>query len=115
MERLISADKLSRKSCAFGIRKNCESCGEVKMIPNIPCNEIRLDFLRMIDDQPTVKAIPIERLLNILPKYDDYIHTKTYPNNETMEDIYSKGHEYGWNACLKAIKEELDYWEKENG
>jgi hypothetical protein len=31
-----------------------------------------------------------------------------------MEDIYSKGHEEGWNACLKAIKEELDYWVKEN-
>ena len=50
-------------------------------------------------------------ILSILPKYDDYIHTKTYPYNETMEDIYSKGHEDGWNACLKAIKEELDYWE----
>ena len=67
-----------------------------------------------IDNAPTVKAIPIEQLLNILPQYDDYIHTKTYPYNETMEDIYSKGYEEGWNACLKHIKEELDYWEKEN-
>lgn len=63
---------------------------------------------------PKTETIPIEQLLSILPKYDDYIHTKTYPHNETMEDIYSKGHEEGWNACLKAIKEELDYWEKEN-
>ena len=51
---------------------------------------------------------------SILSKYDDYIHMKIYPDNETMEDIYSKGHEDGWNACLKAIKEELNYWEKEN-
>lgn len=62
----------------------------------------------------TVKAIPIEQLLSILPKYDDYIHTKTYPYNETMEDIYSKGYEDGWNVCLKHIKEELYYWEKKN-
>lgn len=67
------------------------------------------------DGLPTVKAIPTEQLLSILPKYDDYIHTKTYPHNETMEDIYSKGHEEGWHACLKAIKEELEDWEKENG
>ena len=31
-----------------------------------------------------------------------------------MEDIYSKGHEDGWNVCLKIIKEELADWEKEN-
>jgi len=67
-----------------------------------------------IDNAPTVKAIPIDQLLSILPKYDDYIHTKTYPYNETMEDIYSQGYEDGWNVCLKHIKEELDYWEKEN-
>ena len=53
---------------------------------------------------PEVKAIPIEQLLSILPN----------PYNETMEDSYSQGYEDGWNACLKAIKEELDYWEKEN-
>lgn len=66
------------------------------------------------EDAEEVKAIPIDQLLSILPKYDDYIHTKTYPYNETMEDIYSKGYEEGWNVCLKHIKEELDYWEKEN-
>lgn len=66
------------------------------------------------DETPTVKAIPVEQLLSILPKYDDYIHMKTYPYNETMEDIYSQGYEDGWNVCLKHIKEELDYWEKEN-
>lgn len=63
---------------------------------------------------PEVKAIPVEQLLSILPKYDDYIHMKTYLYNETFEDIYSKGHEDGWNACLKAIKKELDCWENEN-
>ncbi len=72
------------------------------------------NVIEEIENAPTVEAIPIEQLLNILPKYDDYIHTKTYPYNETLEDIYSKGHEDGWNACLRAIKEELDYWEKEN-
>lgn len=69
---------------------------------------------RLLNLQPTVDAIPIEQLLSIFPKYDDYIHMKTYPYNETMEDIYSKGHEDGWNACLKFLKEELYYWEKEN-
>lgn len=66
------------------------------------------------DFAETVKAIPIEQLISILPKYDDYIHLKTYPYNETMEDIYSKGYEDGWNVCLKIIKDELEYWEKEN-
>ena len=75
---------------------------------------IALDVIDLVRDMPTVEAIPIEQLLNILPKYDDYIHTKTYPYNETMEDIYSKGYEEGWNACLKHIKEELADWEKEN-
>ena len=74
-----------------------------------------VDVDEVLDNIEEVKAIPIEQLLSILPKYDNYIHTITYPHNETMEDIYSKGHEEGWNACLKAIKEELDYWEKENG
>ena len=69
----------------------------------------------MLDNAPTVEAIPVEQLLNILPKYDDYIHTKTYLYDEISEDIYSKGHEEGWNAYLKAIKEELEDWEKENG
>ena len=70
---------------------------------------------RLIKSQRTVEAIPIEQLLSILPKHDDYIHTKTYPYNELVENIYSQGYEDGWKACLKAIKEELDYWEKENG
>lgn len=91
--RLIDADKLKIK--ITGITKPHE-------------------FVEEIDKRPTVKAIPVEQLLSILPKYDDYIHMKTYLYNETMEDIYSKGHEDGWNACLKAIKEELDYWEEEN-
>jgi len=69
---------------------------------------------RILVDGKGGEAIPIEQLLSILPKYDDYIHTKTYPYNNTIEKIYSEGHEEGWNACLKAIKEELDYWEKEN-
>lgn len=81
------------------------------------CFELRGVFGRIKDGLnalPTVEAIPIEQLLNILPKYDDYIHTVTYRYNQNMEDIYSKGHEDGWNTCLKHIKEELDYWEKEN-
>lgn len=69
---------------------------------------------KLIKSQRTIKAIPVEQLLRILPKHEDYIHTKTYPDNEFMEDIHYKGHKEGWNACLKAIKEELDYWEKEN-
>ena len=93
MPRLIDADKLSRKSCAFGTRKNCESCGEVKTIPNIPCNEIRLDFLRMIDKAPTVEAIPIEWI-------DSYI---------TDSDIGLRA-----NDPIK-IKIMLEDWKEENG
>ena len=59
---------------------------------------------RLIKSQRTIKAIPVEQLLSIL--------SNTY--NETMEDDYSQGFVDGWNACLKAIKKELDYWEKEN-
>jgi len=68
---------------------------------------------RILVDGKDGEAIPIEQLLTILPKYDDYIHTKNF-RLTAIEDIYSKGHKDGWNACLKAIKEELDYWEKEN-
>lgn len=94
--RLIDADKLI-----------------ITILTNDLCDNDNVD--KAILNAPTINAIPTEQLLNILPKYDDYIHTKTYPYNETMEDIYSKGHEEGWNACLKAIKEELEEWEKENG
>lgn len=76
--------------------------------------ELVMETAEWLANNKRVEAIPIEQLSSILQKYDDYIHTKTYPYNRTMEDIYSKGYEVGWNACLKAIKEELDYWEKEN-
>lgn len=72
------------------------------------------EMMNVFKYQPIVKAIPVEQLLSILPEYDDYIHMKTYPHNEFMEDIYSKGYEDGWNVCLKIIKEELENWEKEN-
>lgn len=93
--RVIDADELIEKmtsNCPFKIDTNYESVWGI----------------------PIIEAIPIEQLLSILPKYDDYIRTKTYPHNEQMEVIYSKGHEEGWNACLKAIKEEIEDWEKEN-
>ena len=101
--RLIDADKLI-EICDKGWRLG--SAINTKIYHTVDASDIR--------SQTTVKAIPIEQLLSILPEYDDYIHTKTYHYNETMEDIYSKGYEDGWNACLKHIKEELDYWEKEN-
>lgn len=59
---------------------------------------------RLIKSQRTIKAIPIEQLLSIL--------SNSY--NETTEDDYSQGFKDGWNACLKAIKKELDCWENEN-
>ena len=64
--RLIDADKLSNKTCAFGIRKCCSNCGEKRTIKNpytnqsISCDDIRFDFLQMIDREKTVRAIPIE-------------------------------------------------------
>lgn len=92
-----------------------EACKEQTNIMDALRKQQLVGFAKQIlSAAPTVEAIPVEQLLSILPKYDDYIHTKAYRHNETMEDIYSKGHEEGWNACLKAIKEELDYWEKEN-
>ena len=106
--RLIDADKLKY---AHFVQRGDQPIGYEGTQPVYDYTEL---IAYDIGNAPTVKAIPIEQLLNILPQYDDYIHTKTYPYNETMEDIYSKGYEEGWNACLKHIKEELDYWEKEN-
>ena len=105
--RLVDIDKFIND---FPIRLNHydEKNGSKKFVLGIEL------VLGSLECTPTVEAISIEQLLSILPKYDDYIHTKTYPYNETAEDIYSKGHEEGWNACLEAIKEELNYWEKEN-
>lgn len=127
--RLVDADKLSRKSCAFGVRKNCESCGEIKTIPNIPCNEIRLDFLRMIDNAPTVKAIPIDKPFLKL-RYGDYVvynkkwlvdHLQTewnlllgkeYQPSIPIEWIERKLAEH-WYVDYD-IRELLEDWEKEN-
>ena len=130
--RLIDADEVKR--AFIGNRYGTKAIEYV--IDNVPTVEIEEEVIKycysrnlclvakeilenmhrpIVIETMNKDAIPIEQLLSILPKYDDYIHTKTYPYNETMEDIYSKGHEDGWNACLKAIKEELDNWEKENG
>lgn len=75
----------------------------------IDLEKINLDnsLIEIITDminQPTIDAIPVEQLLSIL--------SNSY--NETTEDDYSQGFKDGWNACLKAIKKELDCWEKEN-
>lgn len=66
MSRLIDADKLANKSCPMGKRKYCCNCGEKRTIKDpytnqsISCDDIRFDFLQMIDREKTVKAIPIE-------------------------------------------------------
>lgn len=55
----------------------------------------------------SVESIPVEQLLSILSN----------PYNEIFEDDeddYFQGFEDGWDACLKAIKKELGYWEEEN-
>ena len=67
--RLIDADKLSSKSCPMGTRKHCSNCGEKRTIKNpytnqsISCDDIRFDFLQMVDREKTVDAIPIEWIL----------------------------------------------------
>ena len=79
MSRLIDADKLANKSCPMGKRKYCCNCGEKRTIKDpytnqsISCDDIRFDFLQMIDREKTVKAIPIEwiRKWNI----DNYPYT----------------------------------------
>lgn len=103
--RLIDADKLI---------KDIKELWDYKTVDGITATTVLKQTITDIENQPTVKAISIEWLISILPKYDDYIHMKTYPHNETMEYIYSKGHEEGWNVCLKIIKDELEDWEKEN-
>lgn len=103
--RLIDADKLPYVNKVILVDK---SDGDIKIT-------IAKEYTSYVNDEtPTVKAIPVEQLLSILPKYDDYIHMKTYFYDETLEDIYSKGYEDGWNVCLKIIKDELEDWEKEN-
>lgn len=70
MSRLIDADKLSNKSCPMGKRKYCSNCGEKRTIKDpytnqsISCDDIRIDFLHMIDREKTVKAIPIKWIEN---------------------------------------------------
>lgn len=80
MSRIIDADKLANKSCPMGKRKYCSNCGEKRTIKNpytnqsISCDDIRFDFLQMIDREKTVKAIPIEFIERKLAEhwYVDY-------------------------------------------
>lgn len=93
--RLIDADKLANKSCPMGKRKYCSNCGEKRTIKNpytnqsISCDDIRIDFLHMIDREKTVKSIPIEWISE---------YSKRPLNNV----------EYG--ALIRMVKA----WEKEN-
>lgn len=55
--RLIDADRLSARTCV----KNCSNCDDMHNGSNVVtnCSEVRFRFLRMIEEEPTVEAIPI--------------------------------------------------------
>ena len=97
--RLIDADKLSNKSCPMGKRKYCSNCGEKRTIKNqytdqsISCDDIRFDFLQLIDREKTVKAIPIEWI-------DGYIKRRANDVNIYAEILF--------------ISDMVKEWEKEN-
>lgn len=59
MTRLIDADVLKGKTCDGGV---CSDCGKFWNGKNVQanCSEIRWYFLNVIDEQPTVDAIPVE-------------------------------------------------------
>lgn len=92
--RLIDADKLANKSCPMGKRKYCCNCGEKRTIKDpytnqsISCDDIRFDFLQMIDREKTVKAIPIKWL-------------KEW-----------EGYEQG--MAIVNLKDIVEYWENKN-
>lgn len=98
--RLINADKLANKSCPMGKRKYCCNCGEKRTIKNpytnqsISCDDIRFDFLQMIDREKTVKAIAVEWIERFMNRFS------------TSEGV--SGDEY---ALLHYM---LTEWEKEN-
>lgn len=102
--RLIDADKLSNKSCPMGKRKYCSNCGEKRTIKNqytdqsISCDDIRFDFLQLIDREKTVKAIPIEWFKK---EIDWHLETVTYG-----AEVYQ------W--VLNRWYEDKENWEKEN-
>lgn len=106
--RLIDANKLSRKSCPMGKRKYCCNCGEKRTIKNpytnqsISCDDIRFDFLQMIDREKTVKAISIEWV----KKYLHELETISKDNLDLGED--------GYFGDIVAIENMLSAWEKEN-
>ena len=102
MSRLIDADKLSNKSCPMGKRKYCCNCGEKRTIKDpytnqsISCDDIRFDFLQMINREKTVKAIPIKWI----EKYTD----------STLDDGNSQM--LGFKSAI--IKEMVEEWGEEN-
>lgn len=97
--RLIDADKLSNKSCPMSKRKYCSNCGEKRTIKNqytdqsISCDDIRFDFLQLIDREKTVQAIPIEWI-------DGYIKRRANDVNIYAEILF--------------ISDMVKEWEKEN-
>ena len=82
---------------------------------NAPPNQNWYVSVLMTAEDNEMKAVPIEWLIENLPKYDDYIHMYGYPrDNELMNMAYDKGHVEGWQGCCKAIRDLLKEWEKEN-
>ena len=102
MTRLIDADKLTNKSCPMGKRKYCSNCGEKRTITNpytnqsISCDDIRFDFLQMIDREKTVKAIPVEWIEEYAEKVSEF-------DEKARINIFT------------VIYEMLEYWEADNG
>lgn len=108
--RLIDANKIEFNTVRYPIgapwppnKEKQATMGEIEWVSKY-----------QIENRPTVEAIPIEWLKKHLPKYDDYIHTRMY-HDEYNENIYSAGHEDGWEACRKAILEDVfEEWKEEN-
>ena len=73
MPRLVDADILAESTC-YGI---CQECDEMHKGNNVTtnCSEIRLRFLRLINDAPTVDAVEVVRCKDCKHyRHDDVFH-----------------------------------------
>lgn len=98
--RLIDADRLSGRTCV----KTCSNCDDMRNGNNVVtnCSEVRFRFLRMIEEAPTVEAVPSVWFKLLCKQLED----RCPPDRECIVSNYEGTCEECWKEWCKSVLDE---------